>query len=498
MALTDAPHRHRLSRALLLALVLLTIWPALQARTIADCDREATHTVLHPAGAVETSPDPQAVWLSARRLVWPQLTDAPDRRYRLVFSSGASLVVRPGEPVQGADGALVLQRESRPLPERIARRYRHVAPGLHLGTSAGTAPLRALHRAQVLLVQEDGTGRVLRATALQHPGALDDLYADAARATELGATPLRRGGFAFALWAPSAQRVSLCLHAGPSSPAHALHPMHLDPRTGIWSAAVRERAKGGVGPHYRYLVDVHVPGLGIVRNRVTDPYSLSLSADSVRSLALDLDAPATKPPGWDAHRTPATVQAPVDAVIYELHVRDFSAQDRSVREAWRGKYLAFTEPDSHGMRHLRALARAGLTDVHLLPVFDLASVPETDCVTPAPTGAPDGEAQQAAVVALRERDCFNWGYDPWHYTAPEGSYASDARDGAVRIREFRAMVLGLHRAGLRVGMDVVYNHTSASGQADKSVLDRIVPGYYHRLDARGARPAARTPRPSTA
>jgi pullulanase-type alpha-1,6-glucosidase len=172
--------------------------------------------------------------------------------------------------------------------------------------------------------------------------------------------------------------------------------------------------------------------------------------------------------------------------IYELHVRDFSLSDQSVPADHRGKYLAFTDRDSAGMQHLRGLAIAGLTDVHLLPVFDLASTPELDCVSPViPAAAPDSDAQQAAINAVRDRDCFNWGYDPLHYTAPEGGYATDPRDGTARVREFRAMVMALHESGLRVGMDVVYNHTSASGQSDKAVLDRIVPGYYHRLSAGG-------------
>jgi pullulanase-type alpha-1,6-glucosidase len=88
-------------------------------------------------------------------------------------------------------------------------------------------------------------------------------------------------------------------------------------------------------------------------------------------------------------------------------------------------------------------------------------------------------------MAQASTDCFNWGYDPYHFNAPEGSFATNADDAAVRIREFRAMVQALHGAGLRVGMDVVYNHMSASGQDPRSVLDRIVPGYYHRLDANG-------------
>jgi len=124
--------------------------------------------------------------------------------------------------------------------------------------------------------------------------------------------------------------------------------------------------------------------------------------------------------------------------------------------------------------------------VHLLPAFDFATVPDAGCVTPEVSGAPDGEEQQAAVAAAAARDCFNWGYDPWHFNAPEGSYATDAADGARRIVEFRRMVQALHALGLRVGMDVVYNHMSASGQDARSVLDRIVPGYYHRLDRNGA------------
>ncbi|MGN6151320.1 MAG: DUF3372 domain-containing protein, partial [Lysobacteraceae bacterium] len=204
-------------------------------------------------------------------------------------------------------------------------------------------------------------------------------------------------------------------------------------------------------------------------------------------MVLDPDAPDTKPPGWDADAAPRPAPAAdnVDMAVYELHVRDFSRDDASVRAPWRGKYLAFTETGSAGMRHLRALQAAGLTDVHLLPVYDFASVPERGCVVPqVPKAAPDGEAHQAAIAKTAATDCFNWGYDPWHYGAPEGSYAVQA-DGAARVREFRAMVQALHAAGLRVGMDVVYNHTFAAGQDPKSALDRIVPGYYHRLDATG-------------
>ena len=169
-------------------------------------------------------------------------------------------------------------------------------------------------------------------------------------------------------------------------------------------------------------------------------------------------------------------------------MRDFSANDATVSAANRGKYLAFSESGSNGMKHLKALADAGLTDVHLLPVFDIASVPESGCNTAQPSpGMPGDDLGQAAfVMSVASTDCFNWGYDPLHYTAPEGSYASDAQDGAKRILEFRSMVKGLSEAGLRVGMDVVYNHTSASGLSATAVLDRVVPGYYHRLNDNGS------------
>jgi pullulanase-type alpha-1,6-glucosidase len=128
--------------------------------------------------------------------------------------------------------------------------------------------------------------------------------------------------------------------------------------------------------------------------------------------------------------------------------------------------------------------------VHLLPAFDIATIEENRWAqaTPRcdlPGYPPDGRQQQACVGAVADRDGFNWGYDPLHYTTPEGSYSTDP-EGAGRTREFRAMVAGLNGIGLRVVMDVVYNHTAASGQDPNSVLDRVVPGYYQRLSATGA------------
>ena len=412
-----------------------------------------------------------------------------DARYRLYASAAGRLRTTTGAKVEGADIVLDLQ-PARSLPAAVARRFAFTGPGTDLALDeAATAQLPALLRGQLQLVREDLQGRVLDATALQLPGALDDLYAAAESAT-LGAGRYGRPDISedsatrFALWAPTATAVTVCLYPGDAHGTTEVHAAHMTQDTGVWTLDLPGVLHGRA---YAYLVDVFVPGTGIVRNRVTDPYSVGLTTDSKRSVVLDLDHTSTKPRGWDAAPRPEPLPSSADMAIYELHVRDFSRDDDSVPAADRGRYLAFTHTGSAGMRHLRALREAGMTDVHLLPVFDLASVPEAGCATPRiPRAAADSEAQQAAVLREAARDCYNWGYDPFHFNAPEGSYAGDPADGATRIREFRAMVQALHRAGLRVGMDVVYNHTSASGQSEMSVLDRIVPGYYHRLDANGA------------
>src|SRR5579864_3416365 len=172
--------------------------------------------------------------------------------------------------------------------------------------------------------------------------------------------------------------------------------------------------------------------------------------------------------------------------LYELHIRDFSVNDPTVPQPHRGFYEAFADQNSNGMRHLRELAQSGLKAVHILPSFHFASVNE-DQSTWKTTGdlsqfPPDGQQQQAAVAAIQGSDAFNWGYDPVHYMTPEGSYAINPDN---RVLEYRVMVHGLHKAGLRVVQDVVFNHTNAYGEGPNSNLDEVVPGYYHRLDANG-------------
>ena len=486
-----------------LALAAWLFAPAVhaQAPSVADCVKPAWQTVLQAGAGAPT--DARAAWLDGRQLTWPG--KSVQGRYRLLASATGVIDATIGKHAAGADHQLNLENNPKPLtviPAKAGihaddskfhpvadttstssgRSFSYLGEGaiLQLGNS-DAARLPDLLLGQLVLAELAADDTILDATYLQSATALDALYADAADAHELGVR-IAAAQVRFALWAPTARQVSLCIYSSSQASTVRLEPLQRNAASGIWST----RLQGDhANDYYTYLVDVFVRGVGIVRNRVTDPYSLSLDADSRRSWIGSLDAVDVKPDGWDADRSPAPVAAATDMQVYELHLRDFSVGDSSVPPEHRGKYLAFTDHDSNGMRHLRALAGAGMTDIHLLPVFDIATIPETGCVTPAPNGAPDSEAQQALIAATHARDCYNWGYEPLHYTAPEGSYASDAGDGRVRVREFRRMVQGLHAAGLRVGMDVVYNHTSASGQDEKSVLDRIVPGYYHRLDRDG-------------
>ena len=430
---------------------------------------------------IAATTDARAYWLDRQLIKWPKVDTTGV--FKLYHSVTGQIVAAKDAPVSGADGSVALEVFSGAVPAAAAERFKYVSAGVVLSVKgADRSRLRELHQSQLVLVQQDAAGKVQNATTAQIAGALDELFAGAAREDDLG-VDANRGRAKFKLWAPTAQKVSLCLYDTATGSASEIDRMKLDKSSGIWRETEGGRPSG---KYYKYAVEVFVRGVGLVRNLVTDPYSVGLTTDSKRSYIADLDAAALKPHGWDHALAPTTVKSQVDMTIYELHVRDFSINDPTVSDANRGKYTAFTEGGSNGMKHLKALANAGLTDVHLLPVFDIATVPETGCVTPAVAGAADGESQQAAINAVRDADCFNWGYDPYHYTTPEGSYATDPADGAKRIVEFRQMVLALHQAGLRVGMDVVYNHTTASGQNEKSVLDRIVPGYYHRLNATGS------------
>ncbi len=203
----------------------------------------------------------------------------------------------------------------------------------------------------------------------------------------------------------------------------------------------------------------------------TDPYSVNVATNGRYSQFIDLNAAETKPEGWDNHDIkPAT--APEDIVIYEGHIRDFSAMEPTVTAANRGKYLAFTEQDSAPVQHLKQLADSGLTHFHLLPATDMATVnedaskrvdltstvaalcklnakasvcqevPEKTLLELMQSYQNSGENAQALVESMRGSDSFNWGYDPHHFNVPEGSYASNP-EGVARVKEMRAMNHGV-------------------------------------------------------
>jgi pullulanase len=441
------------------------------------CNIAGFETILQPAAMqVEAS----AYWLNRSTIKWPNARkNSKVGRFQLVYSDSAAVFAKVGEPLKGALGAINLSVSSAPLPPALATRFKYVVDGVVLLVApADAAKLAKLHSEQMLVVETDAQNNVVAVAALQLAGALDDRYSNAAKIDDFGVSA-GADNTAFKLWAPTATSVQVCTYPTGAAPASNIAALTRDASTGAWSGTI---AKNLNGNYYKYLVEVYVPNVGIVRNAVTDPYSISLTTNSTRSYIADLSAADLKPPLWDKTPAPSTVKTATDMSVYELHVRDFSIGDLTVSAANRGKYRAFTETQSNGMKHLKALADAGLTDIHLLPIFDIATIPEAGCVTPAITGTVDGLIQQEIATKNAASDCFNWGYDPYHYTAPEGSYASSAADGVTRIIETREMVQALHRAGLRVGMDVVYNHTSASGQALTSVLDRIVPGYYQRYN----------------
>ncbi|GAA2401787.1 pullulanase-type alpha-1,6-glucosidase [Streptomyces glaucosporus] len=416
----------------------------------------------------------EAQWIDRDTVAW-KTRAAEGTSRQLVYDPEGTLAVR--------DGALT--HEGRwlrlnPVPGGLTEAQKEKYPHLKEYAAFTVDPrdrdrVRTALRGQVIATQRNAEGALLAATGVQTAGVLDDLYGARAAKADLGPVFDDRGRPTLSVWAPTARKVALELDGRTVA-------MRRDDTTGVWSVRGDRNWKGRP---YRYLVTVWAPSAGkVVTNKVTDPYSTALTTDSRRSLVVDLADPKLAPKGWKDLKKPEAVPLR-DARIQELHIRDFSVADPTVREEHRGGYLAFTEDSSDGMKHLRKLADAGTTHVHLLPSFDIASIPEhaADRAEPGCDLAAlpaDSDKQQECVGKVRDKDAYNWGYDPLHYTVPEGSYATDP-DGTDRTVEYRRMVQGLNDAGLRVVLDVVYNHTMAAGQDEKSVLDRIVPGYYHRL-----------------
>ncbi|MEE0061204.1 MAG: type I pullulanase [Acutalibacteraceae bacterium] len=264
----------------------------------------------------------------------------------------------------------------------------------------------------------------------------------------------------FKVWAPVASDVKLNLYTtGSDMEAYAektsVENMVKDPATNVWSVTVDRDL---FGSYYTYIITNNGK-----TTETQDIYSVATGVNGNRSMVIDLNT--TNPDNWenDEH---VFVDKQTDAVIWEVHMRDFSISESSgVRPEYRGKYLAFTQSGTkiNGSEDLSTcidyLVEQGVNYVHLNPVYDFGSVDETK---------PD-KAQ------------YNWGYDPVNYNVPEGSYSTNPYDGAVRIKEFKQMVQALHNNGIGVVMDVVYNHTYSTAD---SCFEKTVPGYYYRMDSK--------------
>ncbi|MEM0996133.1 MAG: type I pullulanase [Bacteroidota bacterium] len=261
----------------------------------------------------------------------------------------------------------------------------------------------------------------------------------------------------FRVWAPTAWEVRLKLYEAPLGGEPVEKLLMERAENGTFTAEIEGDQ---LGKYYTFQVkfrdgkDYHDENW---RNEVPGPYATAVGINGIRGAILDLST--TDPEGWENDLRPP-LEDFADVVLYELHVRDLSSHPSSGIQN-QGKYLGLTETGTQspegfatGIDHIKAL---GVTHVHLLPVFDFLSVNERE----------------------PELKAYNWGYDPQNYNVPEGSYSTDPWNPETRIREFKQMVQALHQNGLRVVMDVVYNHT---GSTENSVFNQLEPQYYYRLN----------------
>lgn len=252
----------------------------------------------------------------------------------------------------------------------------------------------------------------------------------------------------FTLWAPTADEVRLMLYEAGEG-GHAYETVSMErAEEGTWKAKVEKDLKG---KFYTFNVKIGEKWQG-------DTPGINAKAVGVNGKrAAIIDLRETDPEGWAEDKRPP-LASPADIIIYEVHHRDFSVHPSSGIEH-KGKFLAMTETGTKnpggmatGIDHLKEL---GVTHVHILPSYDYASVDETRL----------------------DENKYNWGYDPLNYNVPEGSYSTDPYRPEVRIREFKQMVQALHKAGIRVVLDVVYNHTFNTAESN---FERTVPGYFYR------------------
>jgi len=464
----------------------------------------------------ETVVGAAAHWVSADRMIW----DAPDNAasYRLYFSNIAGLIVTDST-INGGEFFEITPNAD--LSDKLSEKFRHISNRPAFSLNADRNQIHKALKGQLVAVASDEDGRLVKATKVQTHGVIDDLFVYDG---DLG--PVYDGNdIELSLWAPTAQSVMLRVYDEEKNLREEVEPIKSSPADGVWrfhGPADWDRS------FYRFIVQVYHHETGEIEQfEATDPYSVSLATDSEYSQFVDVSSNDLKPQGWDD--LVKTLPDHADITLYEAHMRDFSIIDKTVPQQHRGTYMAFTHNGangsdrSDGMAHLQRLSNAGLTHLHLLPLNDIASIIENqdervDLDDPFSrlcevTGAENLQdectrygkssirevfkqlaeddpvtkeiqriyAESGPGGSLKQNDGFNWGYDPFHFNVPEGSYATDP-EGPQRILELREMVKHLHEIGLNIVVDVVYNHTHATGDSKFSVLDKVVPGYYHRLN----------------
>lgn len=455
----------------------------------------------------------QAHLISDTQLVWKN-APATASEYRLYISLDGDIALN--SDYQYTQPYAVMTTSSL-TAEQQAKLSQLTDDSVTLSLDSGIN-MRNVIKAQLVAIAVDDEGNVLAGTQVQTANGLDSLFAASAQSVQLGANIQDDGQTQFQVWAPSAQNVVLVLFDDEKNERGRLQ-MDYNDSNGVWSITTDKAASGS---YYLYDTTVYHPASKQVEHyTVSDPYALSLSTNSEYSQVVDLDDPALKPQGWDDLQRPVEQTNPADFVIYEAHVRDFSANDESTPTDHRGKFLAFTDQDSVPVTHLQSLSEHGVTHLHLLPIFDIATIEESSdnsanineafsklcqvnsnvstsdfasyCTSGltiaevlaqlAESDSPTNAQVQSLNRLISGSDSFNWGYDPFHYTTPEGSYSTNP-EGIQRILETREMIESVKSdIGMNVVMDVVYNHTNSAGpDSNTSVLDKIVPWYYNRLN----------------
>jgi pullulanase len=275
------------------------------------------------------------------------------------------------------------------------------------------------------------------------------------KGSDLGLTYSQKAS-TFKIWAPTATAAKLNLYKSDMGGTASRSIQMSSGENGIWLITLPENLKNN---YYTFQVFID----NVWSEEVVDPYAKACGTNGLRAQVVDLNE--TNPIGWAKDRSPnfSTSNKQTDAIIYELHVRDASIHESSGIKN-KGKFLGLAELGTKnsagqftGLSHIKEL---GVTHIHLLPFYDYNSVDETKAATQ-----------------------YNWGYDPVHYNIPEGSYSTNPSDGKLRIKELKELIKTMHSNGLRIIMDVVYNHTALTKNSNFNIL---VPNYYYRKRADGS------------